>query len=69
MIQFRAPDVRPAALGELVLRALGEYRSWLEGASGTVRAACALSAASGGGALITVETERLRARILPLSAD
>ncbi|MCX8090042.1 MAG: hypothetical protein N3I86_03775 [Verrucomicrobiae bacterium] len=56
MIQFRAPDVRPAALGELVLRALGDYRSWLEGASG-------------GGALITVETERLRARILPLSAD
>lgn len=54
VIQFRACDIRPAALGNLVLRALAQYRSFLE-------------AESGEGALITVETQRLRTRILPLS--
>lgn len=56
VIQFRAPDIRPTALGAWVLHALKEHQARLEGASGE-------------GALITIETERLRMRILPLPPD
>jgi predicted nuclease of predicted toxin-antitoxin system len=53
IIQFRAQDIRPSALGKLALRALDEHRARLEGTQGE-------------GALITVEAERFRTRILPL---
>lgn len=56
VIQFRAKDIRPSALGSLALQALAENRSRLEGLAGE-------------GALITIETERFRTRILPLSPD
>lgn len=56
VIQFRAADIRPAALGDLVLWALSQYRALLEGEFGE-------------GALITVEPDRLRTRILPLAPD
>ncbi len=56
VIQFRAPDIRPAALGQLALQALKEHQGRLEGVLGE-------------GALITIETERFRTRILPLSPD
>jgi len=56
VIQFRAQDIRPSALGSLMLQALTEHRSRLEGLLGE-------------GVLITVEPERLRTRILPLSPD
>jgi predicted nuclease of predicted toxin-antitoxin system len=56
VIQFRARDIRPTALGSLALQALKEHHTRLEGPSGE-------------GALITIETERFRTRILPLSPD
>ena len=56
VIQFRAPDIRPAALGDLALRALKEHQVRLDGTLGE-------------GALITIEIERFRTRILPLSPD
>jgi predicted nuclease of predicted toxin-antitoxin system len=49
VIQFRAPDIRPSALGSLLLHALAAHESILKE-----------------GALITVEAERVRSRILPL---
>jgi hypothetical protein len=45
-----------AALGKLALQALKEHHARLEGLSGE-------------GALITIETERFRTRILPLAPD
>jgi hypothetical protein len=56
VIQFRAQDIRPSALGGLALQALKEHHTRLEGLSGE-------------GALITIEIERFRTRILPLSPD
>ncbi len=53
IIQFRAKNVHPDALGNLVLRALREYQRRLEGLFGE-------------GAIITVHAARLRAKILPL---
>jgi|SRR5665213_4621267 len=49
VIQFRAPDIRPPALGDLLLHALSTHENILRE-----------------GALITVEAERVRSRILPL---
>lgn len=49
VIQFRAADIRPAAVGPQLLLALATHRE-------------ALAA----GALITVEVDRTRSRILPL---
>jgi predicted nuclease of predicted toxin-antitoxin system len=56
VIQFRAPDIRPPALGALTLQVLKEQQGRLDGSLG-------------GGALITIEVERSRTRILPLFAD
>jgi len=49
VIQFRAPDIRPPALGPILLQALRVHEDILLD-----------------GALITVEAERIRSRILPL---
>lgn len=49
VIQFRAADIRPPALGPQLLAALRAHRDDLAA-----------------GALITVETDRTRSRILPL---
>ena len=49
VIQFRAQDIRPAALGPQLLQALNTHEDILHE-----------------GALITVEIERTRSRILPL---
>jgi predicted nuclease of predicted toxin-antitoxin system len=49
VIQFRAPDIRPAALGAQLLQALRTHESVLRQ-----------------GALITLEVDRARSRILPL---
>ena len=49
VIQFRAPDIRPPALGQILLQALRAHEDVLLE-----------------GALITVEAERIRSRILPL---
>jgi predicted nuclease of predicted toxin-antitoxin system len=49
VIQFRAPDIRPPALGTILLQALRAHEDILLE-----------------GALITVEAERIRSRILPL---
>ncbi len=49
VIQFRAPDIRPNAIGTMALQALTIHESILYK-----------------GALITVETERVRSRILPI---
>jgi predicted nuclease of predicted toxin-antitoxin system len=49
VIQFRSPDIRPPALGSLLLQALIAHEVVLRE-----------------GALITVETERIRSRILPI---
>ncbi|HEX5315779.1 MAG TPA: DUF5615 family PIN-like protein [Candidatus Kapabacteria bacterium] len=49
VIQFRARDIRPTALGSILLQALHTHENILLE-----------------GALITVEAERIRSRILPL---
>jgi predicted nuclease of predicted toxin-antitoxin system len=49
VIQFRAPDIRPAAIDEQLQLALRVHEKALKD-----------------GALITVEVERIRSRILPL---
>jgi len=56
VIQFRATDIRPPALGRLALQVLEEHCARLEGVLGE-------------GALITIETERFRTRILPLAPN
>ena len=52
MIQVRAQDVLPSAIGEIVLRALRASSSNLEA-----------------GALVTVDPNRSRIRLLPLGRD
>jgi predicted nuclease of predicted toxin-antitoxin system len=49
VIQFRAMDIRPAAIGDAMLQALVAHEAVLAR-----------------GALITIEPDRTRARILPL---
>lgn len=49
VVQIRAQDVTPAALGQTVLRLLHEHRSPLER-----------------GAIVTIDVERARVRILPI---
>ncbi|MBV1696004.1 MAG: DUF5615 family PIN-like protein [Hyphomicrobiales bacterium] len=51
LVQIRAGDLSPQAIGEIVIRALRQCRAEI-----------------GDGALMTIEPERVRVRVLPLGA-